>query len=226
LWLRPSGPACCRALLRTAEPRTGLGLARSSHSQVTRDLREDGKIESQARDGGRKRRLGQRRCWYEPSSTWKLRQRVRNDEHHSGRDAWQVRRAHSAASVYLSPITLPFSRYSFAATETIDDLTATELAARSHPNAPPHLPSLPFTDHTDELAGILYAPELVAPNPTIWLPSDRAGVARGEAYDLQRYHGLRSVVDVRSAADVVGFRDQERSRPNGGSARPKSTKRR
>jgi calcium permeable stress-gated cation channel len=108
---------------------------------------------------------------------------------------------HSSLCAYL---------ISSAATETVDDLTATERAARSHPDAPPHLPELLFADHADELAGILYAPELVAPPPTIWLPNDRAGVARGEAYDLQRYHGLRATVDVRSKDDVVTVRPQER----------------
>ncbi len=88
-------------------------------------------------------------------------------------------------------------------TETLDDLTATERAARTHPEAPPHLPPLPFTDHAEEMAGILYAPELIAPPPTIWLPNDAAGVARSEAIDLQKYHGLRATLDVRTPADVI-----------------------
>jgi calcium permeable stress-gated cation channel len=91
---------------------------------------------------------------------------------------------------------------SYTATETIDDLTATERAARTHPDAPPHLPPLSFTDSADQTAGVLYPPELIAPAPTIWLPADSAGVARGEAHDLERYHGLRAVVDVRSREDV------------------------
>lgn len=46
-------------------------------------------------------------------------------------------------------------------TETLDDLTATERAARTHPDAPPHLPPLPFADHAEEMASIMYAPELI-----------------------------------------------------------------
>lgn len=110
-------------------------------------------------------------------------------------------------------------------TETVDDLTATERAARSHPDAPPHLPPLPFADHADEIAGILYAPELIAPPPTIWLPNDRAGVARGEAYDLQRYHNLRATVDVRSRDDVVTFRNHGR-KPSGEERAEKAEKNR
>ncbi|KAL5519004.1 hypothetical protein ACEPAH_687 [Sanghuangporus vaninii] len=91
-------------------------------------------------------------------------------------------------------------------TESLDDLVATDRAARTHPNAPPHLPHLPFADHAEEMAGILYAPELIAPLPTIWLPNDTAGIARSEAYDLSRYHGLRTVLDVRSVDDVTNPR--------------------
>ncbi|KAH8120259.1 hypothetical protein DFH11DRAFT_1559146 [Phellopilus nigrolimitatus] len=87
-------------------------------------------------------------------------------------------------------------------TESLDDLIATERAARTHPDAPPHLPPLPFADHAEEMAGILYAPELIAPSPIIWLPSDSAGIARSEAYDLQRYHNLKTTIDVRSHDDV------------------------
>ncbi|KAK2461512.1 hypothetical protein APHAL10511_005975 [Amanita phalloides] len=84
-------------------------------------------------------------------------------------------------------------------TETIDDLTATERAARTHPDAPPHLPPLSFTEHADDMAGVLYAPELIAPPPIIWLPNDSAGVARSEAADLRKYHGLQATIDVREA---------------------------
>ncbi|KAJ3830358.1 hypothetical protein F5880DRAFT_1067127 [Lentinula raphanica] len=92
-------------------------------------------------------------------------------------------------------------------TETLDDLTATERAARTNPDAPPHLPPLPFTDHAEEMASILYAPELIAPPPIIWLPNDSAGVARSEAVDLQKYHDLVVTLDVRTrdqAAALVG----------------------
>ncbi|TFK41946.1 hypothetical protein BDQ12DRAFT_645286 [Crucibulum laeve] len=88
-------------------------------------------------------------------------------------------------------------------TETLDDLTATERAARTHPDAPPHLPPLPFTDHAEEMAGILYAPELIAPPPIIWLPNDSAGVAHAEAVDLQKYHDLQVTLDVRSKEYVM-----------------------
>jgi hypothetical protein len=95
------------------------------------------------------------------------------------------------------------STIKFAETETLDDLTATERAARTHPDAPPHLPPLPFTDHAEEMAGILYAPELIAPPPIIWLPNDSAGVARSEAVDLQKYHDLHVTLDVHSREDVL-----------------------
>ena len=102
--------------------------------------------------------------------------------------------------------------YLYKETESLDDLTATDRAARTHPDAPPHLPPLPFADHAEEMAGILYAPELIAPPPTIWLPNDSAGIARSEAYDLSRYHGLRATIDVRSHDDVVNPRRRSSSR--------------
>jgi len=88
-------------------------------------------------------------------------------------------------------------------TETLDKLTATDRAARTHPEAPPHIPPLPFTDHAEDMAGILYAPELIAPPPIIWLPNDTAGIAMQEAYDLQQYHSLPVTMDVRSRHDVM-----------------------
>lgn len=91
-------------------------------------------------------------------------------------------------------------------TETLDDLTATDRAARTHPEAPPHIPALPFTDHAEDMAGILYAPELIAPPPIIWLPNDTAGIAMQEAYDLQQYHSLPVTLDVRSQHDVMARR--------------------
>ena len=89
------------------------------------------------------------------------------------------------------------------ATETLDDLTATERAARTHPDAPPRLPPLPFTDHAEEMSRILFAPELIAPPPIVWLPSDNSGVARSEARDLEQFHGLKAVIEVRSSDDVI-----------------------
>jgi hypothetical protein len=91
-------------------------------------------------------------------------------------------------------------------TETLDDLTATERAARTHPDAPPRLPPLSFAGHAEEMSRILFAPELIAPPPIVWLPNDNAGVARAEAQDLEHYHGLKTVIDVRSKDDVIRMR--------------------
>lgn len=71
-------------------------------------------------------------------------------------------------------------------------MVSTERAAHTHPDAAPMIPS---TDHAIETAGLLYPPELLAPPPTIWLPNDRSGIARSEAYDLGRYHDLETVLD-------------------------------
>jgi hypothetical protein len=98
---------------------------------------------------------------------------------------------------------MTLARPSALATETLDDLTATERAARTHPDAPPRLPPLPFTDHAEEMSRILFAPELIAPPPIVWLPSDKSGVARAEAGDLELFHGLRAVIEVRSNDDVM-----------------------
>ncbi|KAF9444596.1 hypothetical protein P691DRAFT_796399 [Macrolepiota fuliginosa MF-IS2] len=100
-----------------------------------------------------------------------------------------------SAPTYRGPVPLQ--------TETLDDLIATERAARTHPDAPPHLPPLPFTDHAEDMAGILYAPELIAPPPIIWLPKDSAEVARSEATDLKKYHNLECTLDVRAKEDVM-----------------------
>jgi calcium permeable stress-gated cation channel len=62
------------------------------------------------------------------------------------------------------------------------------------------------------MAGILYAPELIAPPPIIWLPNDSAGVARSEAYDLQKYHDLQVTLDVRTKEDVLTERRSTSSR--------------
>jgi calcium permeable stress-gated cation channel len=71
--------------------------------------------------------------------------------------------------------------------ETLDDLTVTECAACTHPDAPPCLPPLPFSDQ-EEMLQILFALELIAlfvPLPIVWLPNDNAGVARAEARYLE-----------------------------------------
>ncbi|KAG2120632.1 uncharacterized protein F5147DRAFT_662683 [Suillus discolor] len=87
-------------------------------------------------------------------------------------------------------------------TETLDDLIATERAARTHPDAPPHLPALSFGDHAEEMSSIMYPPELLAPAPIIWLPNDTAGVAKMEAIDLRKYHDIHVTLDVH-ARDVI-----------------------
>ena len=102
-------------------------------------------------------------------------------------------------------------------TETLDDLTATERAARTHPDAPPHLPPLPFADHAEEMAGILYAPELLAPPPTIWLPNDVGGIGRSEAYDLQKHHSLPVTLDLRPKEDGASRRSSVRRATRSGS---------
>ncbi|KAF5352644.1 hypothetical protein D9756_005814 [Leucocoprinus leucothites] len=109
-----------------------------------------------------------------------------------------------SAPTYRGPVPLQ--------TETLDDLTATDRAARTHPDAPPHLPPLPFTDHAEDMAGILYAPELIAPPPIIWLPRDSAEVAQSEAEDLKKYHNLDCTVDVRTREDVMLRRSSSRGR--------------
>ena len=112
----------------------------------------------------------------------------------SGAHHCSVKQRFGYTDVYIS--FLSFSSLGSAETETLDDLTATERAARTKPDAPPHLPPLPFTDHAEDMHGILYAPELLAPPPVIWLPNDAGGVGRSEAYDLQRYHRLKVTLDV------------------------------
>ena len=62
---------------------------------------------------------------------------------------------------------------------------------------------MPFADHAEEMAGILYAPELLAPPPIIWLPNDAGGIGHSEAYDLHKYHSLQVTLDVRSPDDLA-----------------------
>ena len=54
-----------------------------------------------------------------------------------------------------------------------------------------HLPPLGYTDL---MAGILYALELIAPPPIIWLPNDSAGVSftflNQNDLDHEKYHNL------------------------------------
>ncbi|CAE7207304.1 unnamed protein product [Rhizoctonia solani] len=96
-------------------------------------------------------------------------------------------------------------------TEDIDDLVSTERAAHTYPGAAPMIHSI---DHAVETAGLLYPPELLAPPPMIWLPNDRSGIARSEAYDLGRYHDLESVLDpgdYTPEGSSVGRRSDERT---------------
>jgi hypothetical protein len=53
------------------------------------------------------------------------------------------------------------------ATEMRNDLTATERAVRTLPDAPPCLPPIPFADHAEEMSRILLAPELIKPPPIL-----------------------------------------------------------
>jgi len=64
-------------------------------------------------------------------------------------------------------------------------LTATERTVRTHPDAPPCLPLVPFTDDTEEMSRIMFAPGLIAPLLIVWLPSNNVGVARAEVRDLE-----------------------------------------
>ena len=63
------------------------------------------------------------------------------------------------------------------------------------------------------MAGILYAPELLAPPPVIWLPKDAGNISRSEAYDLQKYHNLHVALDVRSKDDVLHRRSLSPTTP-------------
>lgn len=79
------------------------------------------------------------------------------------------------------------------ASESINDLVSTARAAATNPNAPPRLEA---PDPADEVADLLYPPELLAPDPVIWLTNDSAGVGRSEAADLERYHHLPAVLSL------------------------------
>lgn len=79
------------------------------------------------------------------------------------------------------------------ASESINDLVSTARAATTTPDAPPQLQA---PDPADEVADLLYPPELLAPEPLLWLPNDRAGVARSEATDLERYHHFEVVLSL------------------------------
>ena len=145
-----------------------------------------------------------------------------DDDHDARRRAHALSTARAGTNPYVFSISQSprscndISPPVASATETLDDLTATERAARTHPDAPPRLPPLPFTDHAEEMSRILFAPELIAPPPIVWLPSDRSGVARAEARDLELFHDLRAVIEVRSNDDVM-LRRHHHHQHSGGS---------
>lgn len=74
-------------------------------------------------------------------------------------------------------------------------MVSTARAAATGPDAPPHIDS---PDPADDVADLLYPPELLAPDPVIWLIHDRAGIAESEAADLQRFHRLEVILDKTS----------------------------
>ncbi|KAG9015185.1 hypothetical protein FRB94_004304 [Tulasnella sp. JGI-2019a] len=92
-------------------------------------------------------------------------------------------------------------------TEHIDDMVSTERAARTKPGAPPQIT---FKDRSEETAGLMYPPELLAPTPVIWLPNDPNGVGRAEAENLQKYHGLQVTLDI--AEDPRSSTESHRAR--------------
>ncbi|KAK0208655.1 hypothetical protein DFS33DRAFT_1304877 [Desarmillaria ectypa] len=146
------------------------------------------------------------------SSASQTRRLVVDEEESSQKSSSGVRRTRSSMASVLEMMSVTLAVMPSSSTtrgpvplqtENLNDLTATERAARTHPEAPPRLPPLSFSDHEEDTAGILYAPELIAPPPIIWLPNDSAGVARSEAVDLQKYHDLRVTLDVRVTDDVM-----------------------
>jgi hypothetical protein len=88
-------------------------------------------------------------------------------------------------------------------------MISTARAAATGPDAPPHIDA---PDPAEEAAGLLYPPELLAPDPVIWLVNDAAGIGQSEATDLQRYHHLDVVLDSSSpyaaAADASAEEEQ------------------
>jgi hypothetical protein len=85
-------------------------------------------------------------------------------------------------------------------TENIDDLFQTEKASFIRPDLAitseeEERDRRYFHDSTEGMRGLVYPPEMLAPNPVIWLPHDKAGVAEAEAADLGRHHDLAVIVD-------------------------------
>lgn len=85
-------------------------------------------------------------------------------------------------------------------TDAIDDLQSTRRAMYASPQAArtnknmPCGPSIQVIGPADESRGLIYAPDLLAPIPDVWLPRDPAGVAQHEADNLAG-EGLVAVID-------------------------------
>lgn len=89
----------------------------------------------------------------------------------------------------LAPLEAPStSRQVPLPSEGVDDVVETRLALRTYPDAPPHLPDLPWKERSGSGREILYPPILLQSTPTVWLPKD--GVAGEEANDLMKYWGM------------------------------------
>lgn len=71
--------------------------------------------------------------------------------------------------------------------ESVDHLVDTRLALRTYPDAPPHLPDLPWNETDKFSQEIMYPPILFQSSPAVWLPKD--GVAEEEVKDLGKYWG-------------------------------------
>lgn len=74
--------------------------------------------------------------------------------------------------------------------EMVDDLVDTRLALRRYPDAPPHLPCLPWRNPYLSVREMLYPPVLLQTVPAIWLPKN--GIAAEEARDLKQYWDLEA----------------------------------
>ncbi|MBW0496335.1 hypothetical protein O181_036050 [Austropuccinia psidii MF-1] len=72
--------------------------------------------------------------------------------------------------------------------ETVDDLVDTHLALRTYPDAPPHLPGLPWRTKERISQYMLYPPVLLQTSPAVWLPKN--SVAADEAAELKKYWDL------------------------------------
>jgi hypothetical protein len=71
--------------------------------------------------------------------------------------AWTSTTTYVAINHFCICILICASFALFLAAEMLDDLTAAERVARTHPNSPPRLPPLPFTDHAEEMSDAIRA---------------------------------------------------------------------